>query len=168
MKFKSSTLACSLLLTLASAQSFAFDKSRTWYAATLGNSAVIETTVGCIDRDMMWERHVIKANAWNDQWGQNRDYEWTFSLFNNQNLPASADNAPEFVLDTSRLHDSSGSTVDAQGNDIKVTFYTIRAYEPMTSVRERNDVTPYNMIGYMGLDAECYFASGSGFLEELR
>ncbi|WDE05420.1 hypothetical protein SG34_000255 [Thalassomonas viridans] len=156
MKFKSSTLACSLLLTLASAQSFALDQSRTWYAGTLGNSAVIETSVGCIDQDMMWEKHVIKANAWDNQWFQSRDYEWTFAIYNTNRSGAYL-SGPEFVLDTSRLHDASGSTVDAQGNDLSVTFYTIRPYEPMTSVRERNDTTPYNMIGYMGLDAECDF-----------
>ncbi|WDD99068.1 hypothetical protein [Thalassomonas actiniarum] len=154
MKFKSTTLACSLLV-LASASSHALEQSRVWYASTLGNSAVVETTVGCVDRDMMWEKHVVKANAWNDQWGQSQDYEWTFAIYNSNRSGAYL-TGPEFVLDTSRLHDASGSTVDAQGNDISVTFYTIRPYEPMTSKRERSS-TPYNMIGYMGLDAECDF-----------
>ena len=156
MKFKPSTLVCSLLLAVASAPSFALEDTRTWYAGALGNSAVIETTVGCVDRDMMWERHVVTANSWNNQWFQSRDYQWTFAIYNSNRSGAYL-SGPEFTLDTSRLHDDSGSTVDAQGNDYLVTFYSIRPYEPMTSKREKTDVSPYNLIGGFGLDPQCDF-----------
>ena len=156
MKFKSTTLACSLLLAVASAPSFAVNEtSRIWYASSLGNAAVVETTVGCIDQVMMYEKHVVTANTWNNKWFPSRDYNWTLSIFNNQNLPTSADNAKVFTLDTSRLHDSAGSTVDAQGKTYSATFYAFRAYEPTTSIRENNNVGSGSVGGYLGLDANC-------------
>lgn len=159
MKFKSSTLVCSLLLAAASVPSFALDTGH-WYAGALGNAAVIETTVGCVDRDMMWERHVVKADSWNNQWGQSHDSQWTFSLFNHNRAGAGL-SSPEFTLDTSRLHDASGSTVDAWGNDYSVTFYSIRPYEPLTMEKDKNDDSPY-FAGSLylhlgGLDPQCDF-----------
>ncbi|MEX2964293.1 hypothetical protein [Microbulbifer sp. TYP-18] len=156
MKFKPITLLCSLIASLVSAPSFSLEVSLTWYASALGNNVVTETSAGCIDRDTMWERHVIKANTWNGQWGLSGDREWTFAIFNSQRPGASLD-SPEFVLDTSRLHDASGSTLDAQGNDISVTFYAIRPYEDMTARREITNISPSTTIGFFKLDAECDF-----------
>lgn len=158
MKYKSLTLGCSLILAVASAPSFALNEvSQTWYASTLGNSAVAETTLGCIDKDMMYEKHVFKANTWDGQWHQSRDYVFTFSLFNNQRLPMSADNAPVLSFNTNELHNSNGSTTDAQGNDIEVVVYTIRPYEPITSIKSKNDVMTHYGIRYLGLDPQCDF-----------
>ena len=157
MKFTSVTLGCSLLLTLASAPSFALNEVRaTWYASALGNSAVVETTVGCIDKEMMYEKHSVTANTWDDKWHQSMDYDWTFALYNNQRLPDSYRNGPEFIMNTSQLHDSNGSTVDAQGNAYVVNFYSLRPYEPTNSKRQRID-NASNMVGYIGLDAQCDF-----------
>ncbi len=53
MKFRSVTLVCSLIASLASALSFILDKVGIWYDRTVENNIAIEATIGCVRQDMM-------------------------------------------------------------------------------------------------------------------
>ncbi|WP_281559084.1 hypothetical protein [Thalassomonas sp. RHCl1] len=159
MKFTPVILVCSFLLAAASAPSFAINEvSRTWYPAPLNGSAlknaiVAETTLGCIDKDMMYVKHTFKANS--QQWYLSRDYVYLFLLLSENNPGGYI--SPLLAVDTSKLHNSDGSTFDAYGNAKEVTFYNMRPYAPITSVNNRILDYPHFTRDELALDPMCDF-----------
>lgn len=168
MKLTSLTFGCSLLLAMASAPSFALNEVHgQWYAMTLNGVARADVTLGCLDNKMMYEKHEFQAVTWDQmfsnngfiwdmQWDSSPDDVFIISLFNNQRQPGSLNNAPVHSFDTARLHNSDGSTVDAEGNKLKVASYAIRPYEAITSVKSLSEKV--EMDGdVLNLDPQCHF-----------
>lgn len=134
------------------------ETTHTWYTMSIGNSAVVTTTFGCIDTHLMYERHEVKASTWNNQWQAIKDYDYTFKFYDYNQLPISAQNAPVMRMHTSKLHDTSGRTIDADGNDLSVLLYSLRPYEPINS-RSGNQVGDTPLIGRLRQDPQCHILS---------
>lgn len=160
MKFTPLALASSLLLSLVCAPSFALNEvTRIWYPAPIhgslfNNGIVAETTVGCIDKDVMYIKHSFKANSSDDTWQLPGDYIYRFVLLSDQpNAQLPALNA----FPTSRLHNSNGSTLDARGNDMEWTSYHITRYVPITSVNHAIMSFPHFTRQSLDIDPQCDF-----------
>lgn len=143
------TLTASLLSFSAQASN---EHNQIWYSTSLGNQLEINTTFGCIDADMMYEKHIIKANTWNGTWSSS-DSDYMFAYYAN-GLGYSTE-TPVIAFNTSEVHLPNGSTIDANGDDITHTVYIMRKYVPIYGRKDRASSPYWGILNNLSIDLEC-------------
>ncbi|MBU2712060.1 hypothetical protein [Zooshikella harenae] len=131
-------VAAALGLSLSLVAGLAFsanERSFTWYSASLGNQLVIKSTFGCIDQEMMYEKHVIKATDSSGNWRHNDDV-YLFQFYP-ENNPYN-NNLPVHTVDTKLVHDANRKTTDSLGKPITMTIYKFRPYTVIAGLRDNN------------------------------
>ncbi|MCX4024708.1 hypothetical protein H0A36_09600 [Endozoicomonas sp. SM1973] len=134
MKNKAAVLALGLGVSLVTGQAFsANERTLTWYSSGLGNQLVIDTTFGCIDQKMMYEKHIVKANSWNGEW-DNSDNVYLFQFYPENN--AYNNSLPVHAVNTKLAHDANGKTTNAFGKPLTTTIYKFRPYAVIGGKRD--------------------------------
>ncbi|MGI0117044.1 hypothetical protein [Zooshikella sp. RANM57] len=126
----------SLSLSLVAGQAFsANERTFSWYSASLGNQLEINSTFGCIDKKMMYEKHIIKAMGDLGEWSFS-DGVYLFQFYPENN--AYNNNLPVHHVDTKLVHDTYGKTTNALGKPITTTIYKLRPYSVIGGIRDNN------------------------------
>ncbi|WP_027709583.1 hypothetical protein [Zooshikella ganghwensis] len=142
--------ALGLSLSLVAGQVFsANEKTFTWYSFSLGNQLVTKSTFGCIDQDMMYEKHIIKANDSSGNWRHNDDV-YLFQFYPENN--AYNNNLPVHAVNTKLVHDANRKTINSLGKTITTTIYKFRPYTVIAGLRDNSKSKKdyYDARGHLG------------------